>query len=92
MKRASSIENLERHAVILLTYRGPLTCTELGEALWSSGKQASEPSAPSTHPQSYARPAGRILQRLKRKGAVRELPGSPSRWQSVTAANRGVND
>jgi hypothetical protein len=54
----------ETEMVILahLRKRGPMTCTEIGEELWGGKRKR----------QTYARPAGRALHRLKRKGLVRE--------------------
>lgn len=45
----------------LLTNRGPLTLTEIGESLWGGRKNR----------QSYARPAGAMIRRLQRAGLVR---------------------
>jgi len=42
----------------------PLTCTELGEQMWTGARQNSPR-------QTYARPAGKVIQRLKRAKLVR---------------------
>ena len=49
---------------VLLLLDQPLSCTEVGERLWSKGKRK---------PQSYARPAGKILRKLLKKGFVEHV-------------------
>ena len=55
----------------------PLTCTELGEALWGWGGKRH------VNRQSYARPAGKVIQRLVRDGLVERV--FPEGWQDRSA-------
>jgi hypothetical protein len=64
---------IESRALGLLSKR-PMNCTELGEALWSTGR---------VNRQSYARPAGKIIQRLVRAGLVRRV--FPDGWLKRSA-------
>lgn len=48
--------------VVLLRERGPLTLTEIGESLWGGKRKR----------QSYARPAGAMVARLRKKGVIRQ--------------------
>lgn len=52
---------VERKALETLA-DGPLSCTELGERLFSSACQSNPPR------QAFARPAGKLLHRLQRLG------------------------
>lgn len=54
----------DRKAILIAdTFEGkPFTCTMLGERLFDGTRTR----------QAYARPAGKVLHRLKRKGYVRE--------------------
>jgi len=53
----------------------PRTCTELGEYLWT---QLRKPLRRTSPRQSYARPAGRIIQRLIKMGRVQRV--YPQGW------------
>lgn len=59
------------------------TCSELGESLWGSEFRK---------PQHYARAAGAVLRRLKRRGLVVKLPRDraedPRTYWGLTAAGR----
>lgn len=48
-------------AVLALLATGNMTCTEVGETMWGRRGKGR---------QSYARPAGKVLHRLKRLGKV----------------------
>ncbi len=53
-------EEAIRAAVVHLK-KGPRTCSELGSMLWGNGYKK---------PQSYARPAGKLLHKMERDGLV----------------------
>lgn len=55
----------------LLRERGPMTLTEIGEALWG-GK---------VNRQSYARPAGAMVARARRQGIVRQALSMDLGWK-----------
>lgn len=48
--------------VLSLLKKGPRTCTEVGSELWGTEYRK---------PQSYARPAGKVLARLVKAGHVK---------------------
>ena len=54
---------LVEQLVMLLKARPGLTCTQIGETLWPTGK---------ANRQSYARPAGKLAKRAKEDGLIRE--------------------
>lgn len=68
----SQLTNIEQRAIKLLAR--PMTCTELGEALWGQMWR---------NPQSYARPAGKIIRRLIAAGLVVRV--YPAGWQERAA-------
>ena len=55
--------------------RGPATCATIGEQLWGTAWSS---------PQSYCRPAGKVLRRLAGRGLVRRI-ADPHRvlWEKV---------
>lgn len=59
----------------------PQTCTELGEHLWSHRKVF-------VNRQSWARPAGKIIQRLVREGKVERV--FPFGWQKRAAQYQAI--
>ena len=54
----------EQRTLRMLLKRGPLSCTEIGETLWGETCQ-SNPNR-----QAFARPAGKVVRRLRRDGLV----------------------
>ena len=64
----------------LLAYNGEMTASQLGSLIW--GREA-------RNPQSYARPAGRVLARMQKQGLVtcrvRE-DGKLRLWQATRKA------
>lgn len=56
---------IERRAIKILRKRGPMTASNLGAELWGTA---------SRKPQAYARPAGRLLKRLRDAGLVVRSP------------------
>lgn len=55
---------IEKRALEFLS--SPRSCTEVGEHLWADAGRKNSPR------QSWARPAGALLARLRRKGLVRK--------------------
>lgn len=47
--------------------RGPMTCANLGSELWGANRRGGNCSCP------WARPAGKLLHRLERRGLVRRI-------------------
>jgi hypothetical protein len=59
-----------------------LTCSQLGDIIWGR---------PARNPQSYARPAGRLLLRIQREGLVTSRQDGRLRlWQATRRAIRIV--
>ena len=73
--------------VVLLRERGPLTLTQIGESLWGGKRRR----------QSYARPAGAMIARMVKDGAVRQAlsrdlgytrnPLDPAQWMLTSQHN-----
>jgi predicted transcriptional regulator len=75
----------ERAVAILIRMRGECTASTLGEELWAR-KHSCGPAA-------YARPAGRLLRRLQRRGLVScQCDGTHYRWKAEGAGPRGFWD
>jgi predicted transcriptional regulator len=55
-------ELLERRVIQLLQQHGPQSCTQIGEQLFGGKRDR----------QAYARPAGKVLHSLRRKGLVEQ--------------------
>ena len=64
----TNIETAARAALYELKTWGPRTCTEIGEALYALERK---PGHPIRRRQSYARPGGRVLRWMQRRGWVR---------------------
>lgn len=61
--------------------RRGMTCTEAGELVY-----AAKPGKPARKRQCYARPGGRLLRSLERKGLAVGSPSTPRRsreWRAV---------
>lgn len=56
-----NLSDTEKQVIQLLSKEGPLTCSQIGEALWGKHRKRAE---------SYARPAGRIVRRMERRELV----------------------
>lgn len=52
----------DHRLVVLLRERGPMTLTQIGETLWGGKRNR----------QAYARPAGAMIARMKKRGIVRQ--------------------
>ena len=61
-KAVRSMELLERRVIQLLKQHGPQSCTQIGEQLFGGKRNR----------QAYARPAGKVLHSLRRKGLVEQ--------------------
>lgn len=59
-----TMTELEKRVIKILRRRGPISASYIGEELWER-RSHGDPL-----PQRFARPAGRILQRMKRTGLV----------------------
>jgi hypothetical protein len=63
-KAGKTTAELEERVLVYLRQHGPQTCSNLGAALWGNNHRK---------PQSFARPAGKILHKLLRAGLVRKI-------------------
>jgi hypothetical protein len=77
------LTEIERRALAAVRELEPTTCSSLGSRLWGSGRGQS--SCP------FARQAGSILQRLRRRGYVettRPIGATVTHWQ-LTEKGKG---
>lgn len=73
------MREIERKVLALL--KRPMTCNEVGENLWGGTGRNYQCTAP------YARPAGKIVRRLQKKGLIRIIiDPDKTLWQEVKAA------
>lgn len=69
----SSMRLLESRVLELLKQRGPQSCTQIGEELFDGNRNR----------QAYARPAGKVLHSLKRKGLVEQTRQGCSEYHAA---------
>ena len=75
------ITDTERKALELLRQMRSLTCTELGEEMWGTRYRVQ---------QAYARPAGKVLHGLKRRGLVDKFPCKHCIYWRLTTKGRNL--
>jgi len=73
------MSDIEQQVLALLTH-GPKTCTEVGSELWGTEYR---------NPQSYARPAGKVLRRLAEAGKVQAVLEN-RRWVYKRCQQKGL--
>lgn len=67
------MELLESRVIQLLKQHGPQSCTQIGEQLFDGNRTR----------QAYARPAGKVLHSLKRKGLVEQTRQGCSEYHAA---------
>jgi DNA-binding MarR family transcriptional regulator len=63
-KQQAMLSSTQLRALVLIGRHGPITCASLGADLWGSDRRSSNCSCP------WARPAGRVIASLRRRGLV----------------------
>lgn len=81
MKRLKHTEDRIRALLVERKRKGKpaMSCSEIGAHLWGTS------TSPARKPQSYARPAGKLLHILERQGKVRRVQeyGCTDLWEAV---------
>lgn len=75
----NDLSNVEREMLALLT-AAPQRCTGLGEQLWYHGRGS---TAGGRSTCAWARPAGKVLHRLKARGLARHVSGRNGGWVRI---------